>query len=208
MTRHIIALAFLLASVLGLRPVHAEGGVEVYLSVKAPDPNGKNKNDAPSIEATIVGGPKVPVDKFTITEPGAKKPFSIKATSLREFAAGSETIAVAFVFNGQEVWIGNDDIEPEESPARFLGILKNLKAALQTVPFATAGPPGSKGVLIVYGDKAEVRVPMGPLSAINSEALGTQKDYYRKTGTAMVEGINLALHPRLTRREVAQLMAQ
>jgi len=193
MTRHIIALAFLIASMLGVRPVHAEGEVEVYLSVKAPDPGGKNKNDAPSIEATIVGGPTLPVDKFTITEPGAKKPFSIKATSLRPFSAGSETIAVAFVFNGQEVWIGNDDIEPEESPARFLGILKNLKSALQTVPFATAGPPGSKGVLIVYGDKAEVRVPMGPLANINAEALGTQKDYYKKTGTAMVEGINLAL---------------
>ena len=37
---------------------------------------------------------------------------------------------VAFVFNGQEVWIGNDDYEPEESPARYLGILKNLKTAL------------------------------------------------------------------------------
>jgi hypothetical protein len=193
MTRHIIALAVLLASVLGMRPVHAEGDIEVYLSVKTPDPNGKNKNDAPSIEATIVGGPTLPVEKFTLTVPGAKKPVSLKATSLRPFSSGTETVAVAFVFNGQEVWIGNDDLEPEDSISRQPGILKSLKSALQTVPFATTGPPGSKGVLIVYGDKAEIRVPMGPLSNINAEALGTQKDYQYKSGNAMVEGISLAL---------------
>ena len=103
MTRYLVALVSLLAA-LGARPAQADGAIEVYLSVKAPDPGGKNKNDAPTVEATIVGGPTLPADKFTITEPGAKKPFSIKATSLRSFAAGSESIAVAFVFNGQEVW--------------------------------------------------------------------------------------------------------
>jgi len=173
-------------------PVLAEG-VEVFLTVKEPDAAAKDKKAAPSIEATIVGAAKVPIEKFTLVEPGAKVPYVIKATNLREYTSGGETIAVAFVFNGQEVWIGNDDYEPEDSPARYLGILKNLKTALQTVPWAKAGPAGSKGVLISYGDKAEIKVPMGPLTAINSEALGTQKDYNKKFGTAMVEGINLAL---------------
>lgn len=177
----------------GAAPAHAEG-VEVFLTVKAPDPKDeKSKDLAPTIEATVVGGPTVPQDKFTLTEPGSKTPIALKASSLRPYSAGSETIAVAFVMNGQEVWIGNDEIEGEDSPARHLGILKNLKQALQTVPFATAGPAGSKGVLISYHDKAEVKIPMGPLANINSEALGSQKDYYRKLGTAMAEGINLGM---------------
>lgn len=195
MSTRIIALAALVLTMLGFMPglVRAEGQVEVFLTVKTPEPTAKDQNNAPQIEATIVGGPTVPVEKFTLVEPGAKIPYVVKATNLRPFTAGTETIAVAFVFNGQEVWIGNDDYEAEESSARYLGILKNLKTALQTVPFSTAGPAGSKGVLISYGDKAEVKVPMGPLSNINAEALGTQKDYNKKFGTAMVEGINLAL---------------
>jgi hypothetical protein len=194
--RHIAVLSVLASTAVlfDLRPAHAEGGqIEVFLSVKAPDANGKTKDEAPSIEATIVGGPTVPMDKFTLTEPSSKTPVVMKASQLRPYTAGTETLAVAFVFNGQEVWIGNDDFEPEDSPARHLGILKNLKQALQTVPFATAGPAGSKGVLISYGDKAEVKVPMGPLANINSEALGSQKDYKLKLGSAMVEGINLAV---------------
>ncbi len=187
-----IALTAMIASLWGVAPVAAEGGqIEVFLSVKTPDPN---KDDAPTVEATIVGGPTVPVTEFLLIDPNAKpQPVSLKASSLRPYTAGTETIAVAFVINGQEVWIGNDDLEPEESPARHLGILKNLKQALQTVPFATAGPAGSKGVLISYGDKAEVKVAMGPIANITPEALGTQKDYYKKFGTSMVEGINLAV---------------
>ena len=197
MRAKLFAITAFLMMVLGAAPgvstAWAEGQVEVFLTVKSPEPTAKDKDNAPQIEATIVGGPTVPVEKFTLVEPGAKVPYVVKAVNLRPFTAGTETIAVAFVFNGQEVWIGNDDYEPEESPARYLGILKNLKTALQTVPFSTAGPTGSKGVLISYGDKAEVKIPMGPLSNINAEALGTQRDYNKKFGTAMVEGINLAL---------------
>jgi hypothetical protein len=193
MRAKLVAIAAFMMMVLGATPALAESQVEVFLTVKSPEPTAKDKDNAPQIEATIVGGPTVPVEKFTLVEPGAKVPYVVKAVNLRPFTAGTETIAVAFVFNGQEVWIGNDDYEPEESPARYLGILKNLKTALQTVPFSTAGPAGSKGVLISYGDKAEVKIPMGPLANITSEALGTQKDYNKKFGTAMVEGINLAL---------------
>lgn len=189
-----IALTAMIASLWGIAPAAAQGAqIEVFLSVKTPDPNSKAKDDAPTVEATVVGGPTVPVEKFLLVDPSAKPPVSLKASSLRPYTSGSETIAVAFVINGQEVWIGNDDYEAEESPARHLGILKNLKQALQTVPFASAGPAGSKGVLITYGDKAEVKVPMGPIANITPEALGTQRDYSRKFGTSMVEGINLAV---------------
>jgi hypothetical protein len=179
--------------VLAPRAASAQGQVEVFLQVKTQEPGTATANDAPMIEATVVGGATLTQDKFLLTEPTAKPPVVVKASSFRPFTAGGETLAIAFVINGQEVWIGNDDIEPEDSPSRYLGILKNLKTALQEVPFATAGPAGSKGILISYADKPEVKVAMGPLGAITAEALGSQKDYHKKIGTAMVEGISLAL---------------
>lgn len=188
----LVALFSMFLGVFGPGLAAAEG-VEVFLTVKTPEAGSKQANDAPQIEATVVGAAKVPVEKFTLTDPSAKPPVTIKATSLRPFTSGGETIAIALVFNGQEIWIGNDDIEPEESTSRYLGILKGLKTALQEVPFSTAGPAGSKGILISYSDKPEIKVPMGPLGAITAESLGTQKDYYRKLGTSMVEGITLAL---------------
>ena len=175
------------------RTARAEGQVEVFLQVRTQEPGTATANDAPLIEATVVGGANLPQDKFVLKDPNARPPVIIKASAKRGYIEGGEPIAVALVINGQEVWIGNDDIEPEDSPSRYLGILKNLKTALQEVPFATAGPAGSKGILISYADKPEVKVAMGPLGALNAEALGSQKDYYKKIGTAMVEGISLAL---------------
>jgi hypothetical protein len=169
------------------------GTVEVQLNAKAQDPRGKTKDDAPTIEATIVGGPNVPLDQFTISEANAKVPLSIKAATKRDYNQGSETIAIALVINGQEIGIGNDDIPEVAEGAKYVGVLKGLKTALQNVPFSTAGPAGSLGVLVTYGDKADIKVPMGPLSNLTSEALGTQKDYYQQSGTAMVQGIQAAL---------------
>jgi hypothetical protein len=190
----LFATLFAIGGLYAAKPARADGQPEVSLAVKAPEPSDpKTKDLAPTIEATVVGGPTVPQDKFTLTEPGAKPPISIKASALRPYATGPEKVAVAIVMNGQEVWIGNDEIETEDSPARHLGILKNLKQALQTVQLASAIPSDAKGVLISYHDKAEVKIAMGPLANINSEALGNQKDYYKKLGTAMSEGINLAM---------------
>jgi len=167
--------------------------IEVFLTVKPQDPQGKKKDQAPDIEATVIGAPPLDKEKFALYDQNQKPPVIIKATNLVPYLKGKETLALALVINGQEVWIGNDEIEGEDSPYRHLGILKGLKQGLQSVPFATAGPAGSKGILITYEDKANIRVPMGPLANITGESLGTQKEYYKKTGTAMVQGIDLAL---------------
>jgi len=188
-SRFIAVVAFM-TTVLGVAPVLAEGPVEVFLTVKPPEVTGKNH--PPQLEATIVGGPALPIERFTLVEPGAKTPHVAKAVSLRRFTPDTDTLAVAFVFNGQEVWVGNDDYEPDDSPARYLGALKHLKTALQHSPLAAAGP-ASKGALISYGAKANVMIAMGPLVNIRAEALGTQKDYKNEVGTAMVDGIRLGL---------------
>ncbi|MGH9884536.1 MAG: FHA domain-containing protein [bacterium] len=175
--------------------VFAEGSnIEVLLQVKPPDRNNpKTKDDAPQIEATIIGAANLPSDKFTLREEGAKQPIEIKPLSKREYNQGTEKLAIAIVLNGWEIWIGNDDVLPEDDPSRYPGVLKSLEAALDKVNFKDAGPAGSVGTVITYADKAVVRIPMGPLDKITGAQLGTQKDYLGTKGVELVKGVELAL---------------
>ncbi|HEX2690300.1 MAG TPA: hypothetical protein VHN14_26980, partial [Kofleriaceae bacterium] len=176
------------------RHVHAEGSnTEVLLQVKAPDKNNpKTKDDAPQIEATVIGAPTLPPEKFVLSDASSKQPIDIKASSKRDYNQGNETLAIAIVMSGWQVWIGNEDVVADES-ARYPGVLKSLSAALDTLSFKDAGPPGSLGTVIIYADKAFPRIPMGPLANITGSALGTQADYKGTTGVELVKGIELAL---------------
>src|SRR5262249_57340996 len=90
-------------------PAFADSNIEVMLTVKPPDRNNpKTKDDAPQIEATVIGGPNLPVDKFTLREDSAKQPVEIKPTQKRDYTQGTEKLAIAIVMNGWEIWIGND----------------------------------------------------------------------------------------------------
>jgi hypothetical protein len=157
---------------------------------KSDDP--KKKDDAPYIEVTIVEGQKATVDKYSISTTVNGQKVSIKADQLRDYAEGKETIAIALVINGQEIWIGNDEVETDEN-AKYNGVLKNLEAAIDKLQLGTAGPPGSKGIVVSYSMGAEIKVPMGQLDKINGGALGGQKDYRGKIGTDMVQGITMAM---------------
>jgi hypothetical protein len=167
--------------------------LKVYLQVKPADPaDPKQKGNAPQVEATIIGGPNVPLDKFSITEAGTKTPVTLKAVSKREYTEGTDTIAIALVINGQEIWIGNDEVETAEE-AKYTGVLKNLTSAIDRLKLGEAGPPGSKGVVVSYSTGAEIKVPMSPLKEITGGALGGQKDYRGKLGNDLVQGITLGL---------------
>jgi hypothetical protein len=187
----VVALTWLATT----RPVHAEGSnIEVLMQVKPPDRNNpKTKDDAPQIEATVIGAPNLPNEKFTLREEGAKQPIEIKPTSKREYNQGTEKLAIAIVMNGWEIWIGNDKVLPEDDPSRYPGVLEAFEAALDKVDFKSAGPAGSMGTVITYADKAAVRIPMGPLDKITGAQLGTQKDYFGTKGSEMVKGVDLAL---------------
>jgi hypothetical protein len=168
--------------------------IEVRMEVKPPDRNNpKIKDDAPQIEATVIGAPNLPGEKFTLREDGAKQPIELKPTSKREYTQGTEKLAIAIVMNGWEIWIGNDDVLPDGDPSRFPGVLKSLEAALDKVSFKEAGPPGSLGMVITYADSATIRIPMGPLDRVTGSALGTQKDYFGTQGVELVKGVDLAL---------------
>jgi len=172
-----------------------EGGVEVYLEVKAPDPKDpKTKDQAPQIQATVIHAPGgIPQDKFTLYEPNAKQKIEFKPSSMRGYTEGGETIAIAFVMLGWEIWIGNDQLLPEDDPSRYPGVLTALEQALDGVKFNESAPSGSLGELVVYNDKAAVKIPMGPLANITGPSFGTQKDYQNTKGEELVKGIELAL---------------
>jgi hypothetical protein len=174
------------------KTAHAQN-VEIYLQVKPPDPTDKKeRGKAPKIEATVIGGAKTTVDKFTLSTTNNGQKVTVKAEKLREYAEGTETIAIALVINGQEIWIGNEEIEPDPN-AQYQGVLKNLEAAIDKLQLGSAGPPGSKGIVISYSTGAEVKVPMGDLKNITGGALGGQKDYRGKIGTDMVQGITMGI---------------
>jgi len=174
--------------------VHADASsFEVRLEVKPPDrSNPKTRDDAPQIEATVIGAPNFPAEKFTLRE-DTKQAVELRPISKRDYTQGTEKLAIALVMNGWELWIGNDDVLPDGDPSRFPGVLKSLEAALDKVSFKDAGPPGSLGMVITYADSATARIPMGPLDRITGSALGTQKDYFGTQGVELVKGVDLAL---------------
>jgi hypothetical protein len=186
-----VALAAMVLGV-GMQRVAYADEIKLHLQVKQQDPTSKTKNDAPNIEATIVDGPNVPLDKFSLSDPSAKAPVALKAINKREYTEGTDTIAIALVINGQEIWIGNDKVE-QDPAAQYQGVLENLTAAIDRLKLGEAGPPGSKGVIISYSTGAEIKLAMSPLKELTGAALGSQKDYRGKIGTDMVQGITLGI---------------
>jgi hypothetical protein len=175
------------------RLAHAQGTIEVYMQVKPADQSDpKQKGKAPQVEATVIGGPNVPIEKISLSTTNKTQKVTMKAEKLRPYTEGTETIAIALVINGQEIWIGNDDYEQDEN-AKYAGVLKNLTQAIDKLQLGNAGPPGSKGIVVSYSTGAEIKVPMGDLKLITGAALGNQKDYHGKIGTDMVQGITMAM---------------
>lgn len=167
-------------------PLDAARWTPEVLLEQRPDP--ASADGAPQIRATIVGLPVA--QTATLTEPG-KAP--IAATSIEPYARGDEPMAVAVVVQGGEIFMGNDDIEPEDSPARYVGALKGIEAAFARANLGALAPAASQGFVIAYGDSAQLRVPPRPLAGLDGAAFGTQRDYYNKLGTDLVGGVSMAM---------------
>jgi hypothetical protein len=209
MTKHIRRWMLVGAAILATAgPVYADGStIEVLLQVKPPDKNNpKTRDDAPQIEATVIGAPTLPSEKFVLRDDSSKQQFDVKPTQKRDYNQGTETLAVVIVMNGSEYWLGNDDIPPQaDDSVRCPGVLKPLKDALDKLNFKDAGPAGSLGMVITYADRIVPRVPMGPLANITGTALGQQTDYRGAAGLELVQGIEQALaelHKAQTARKV------
>ena len=168
----------------------ASAEVQVRLAVKTHD-DPKRAGQAPDIDATIIGGRAgVPLEKVSLSQSDAKVPFSMKATALKKYSEGTETIAVVVLVEGHEVWMGNETYADNDAD-KYIGVFSKLVAGLD--PISKFGPPGSQGALIVYGQGMEVRHPMGDLTQLTGDKLGTQKDFQGKTSRDLVAGVNEAL---------------
>jgi hypothetical protein len=96
-------------------------------------------------------------------------------------------LAVAIVFNGQELWVGNETHETDTS-AQYKGALNDLVAAFDRVQF----PGGTQGLVVSYSDGVRLLHPLGPIDQIKGRTFGVQRDYRSRIGSDLVEGITVA----------------
>ncbi len=144
----------------------------------------------PMLEATIRGAGVQPLDAIALRDP---RGVTVAASAIMPFAKGKESIAIAFVIEGGEVWLGNDEFEPEDSPARYFGTLNGIRAGLDRLDLGRTMPRGSAGMIVTYDTFPRMRVPLGPIGQINGAAMGTQRDHYGHLGQSQAAAIALAM---------------
>ena len=180
--RFLLAFVALVALV---RPAAADRTIETRLELTLPA-----GAEAPRVEATIIGGPIVPLDKVRLVD---ERGASIRASEMRGFKDGHESIAIAFVIGGGEIMMGNSTMITEDDPTHYDGYLSSLKAGLAALDLGHAMPVGSQGMLVTYDTTTSVRVPMGPIAQLAPAVIGTEKDYYSHVGTNLVDGLQVAI---------------
>jgi hypothetical protein len=144
---------------------------------------------APHIVATVRGLKSTLPEHVTLSVGKTRIP----ASAITSYAGGSEPMTLALVINGQEIWIGNDQHVPPSDSTHYPGALTTIASTLDRVAIAKLLPENSLGTVVVYADTATTLVPLGPISGLTGRALGTQKDYAMKIGSALVSGIELAV---------------
>jgi hypothetical protein len=175
------------AIAIAVRAAHGEPPAEVMFRVEP-----AVGEAAPSIVATVIGGAVVPLEKYTLVTKATSGTVTLRPSKRRDPDAKKDTIAIALVFNGAELWIGNDHIEKDQN-AIIPGRLDGLEKAIDASKLAAAGPPGSKFLAVAYSFKAKVTVAPIELAKLKGKVLGTQRDYYQKIGFDLAEGVTLAL---------------
>ena len=107
--------------------------------------------------------------------------------------AAAKPVAVAIVFEGWEMWIGNDRLEDIPEAERYPGVLRSFQDAFARVPL-TGFPTGSRATIVTYTDRASVRHPMDPIEELSAAAFGDQKDYFGVIDRDLVGGVTLGLN--------------
>jgi hypothetical protein len=141
--------------------------------------------DGKQIRATFSGIRPIPLDQFKLRFANGN---TARATKIEPV---NEPIAIALVYSGWEIWIGNDELDV--MPPRNPGALRHLVMGLEEAPFARIAPPGSQIVAIEYALGARVKVALRDLERFSGAALGKQADYRDKIGNDLVDGVALAI---------------
>jgi len=127
---------------------------------------------------------------------GSKKPAPVDPpkndVAVAPPAAVVKPLAVVFVVEGHEMWIGNDSIDGVPETERLQGALRPLKEVFAKLPTAEM-PAGWTATLVTYGEKAVVRASTAPIAKLGAAALGEQKDYAGVIDHDLVAGVTLGL---------------
>jgi hypothetical protein len=126
--------------------------------------------------------------------PGARPVFNVAPPA-------APPIALAIVFAGQELAVGNEDYETDPH-IRMRGVLHGLESGLDELGLT----PGSEAIAIAYSNGATIAMPWTPAARVHGALLGDQADYKGKIGSDVVAGITLALDELARRTERRKLL--
>ncbi|MBA3460790.1 MAG: VWA domain-containing protein [Deltaproteobacteria bacterium] len=146
--------------------------------------------DMARLEATITNVGLRPLDQIKLID---DRGVTVRASSLREFKDGPESVAISIVVADSEIMMGNDGFLAADQPDSYFGYHAAITAGITAMDLSRTMPRGSRGMLITYDDKARTVVPMGPIEKLGAGALGVQKDYYSRVGTELVAGVRTGL---------------
>jgi hypothetical protein len=104
----------------------------------------------------------------------------------------AKPIALAIVFEGWEMWVGNDQLANIPEDERYMGALSGLQQELGRLRL-TGFPAGSMATVVSYTDRATVRRPMQPIEKLAPADFGEQKDYYGTIDRNLVAGVTAGL---------------
>lgn len=146
----------------------------------------------------------------------------VSATRVIPYHRSTETLAVVVLIEGHEYYFGNDTYVEDATPEgaggeegaeaapvvrkvigkrRAPGVHAAIRDALDVAcdpaaelpaALACAGPPGSKGAIVVYGSGAQVRAPLAELTGLGGAQLGPQQLQQNQAGRDLSVGLQVA----------------
>ncbi len=145
----------------------------------AQEPTDQDKNPAPTVTVTVIGGTALAPEAFVLRQTDSGKP-GIKATRVIRYAEGPDPVAIAVLVQGDPAWLtGRKEL------------VGALETALGTV--AAAGPPGSQGLVLVYRGDVEVRHPPGPLADLKGVTMAPKDPAGPKAERDLAGGVRRAI---------------
>ncbi len=135
---------------------------EVLFEIKAPD--AKDPKAAPQIEATVIGAPNLPAERFALVDERRPGRRSRSRRCRGALSQGPRLLALAIVLMGGRCGSATTATGPKQDMTRTPACCPARGHDRQARP-QSFGPPGSVGAVITYATSAQVRVPMGPIAA-------------------------------------------
>ena len=224
----LLACVLITATLVRARPARADELTWQVVETAPGEPTEKDKNPPPVVKVKVIGEPAPKPDeaaKFTLKQVDSKLKGVPPIPSLVvPYHKSNETLALVVLVEGHEFYFGNDKYveEPGKAPdgaavdpdkpiefgtPRSAGVYDVILAALDApgakddeIPTTInrAGPPGSKGALVVYSVGVDVRYPMGDLKGLTGDKLGPQEMQKDKRRRDFVDGLREA-HTQLKR---------